>query len=359
MSVSGIPVFTFDVDDYVSRDLFIAQALDNGWATVSELAAALDLGIRQVYRIRDRYREGGAAGLVRRKTGPKGPRLGARRQAAIVTWNGKGMSQREMSQRLGISRGTVQNVLRRAGLLSDAQVQDRQTTLPIEVDSERSSDGLPVTDGGDFADDDGTVEVKATAAAEAPAVDDRGASGLSQALQLSTPDDRSLDRFYARLGLLFDAEPMFATRTAQPKGGVLLALPLIAASGVFTAASQSFGHIGPAFYGLRTTLLTLLFLALLRIKNPESLKLHAPSDLGHLLGLDRAPEMKTLRRKLRVLTAEPWRSEMFLRDLVKRRVAARDEALGFLSVAGHVRGSSSRPARCPTCCPTTYTRACW
>ena len=341
VSVSGIPVFTFDVEDVVSRDLFIAQALDNGWASVSELASALDLGIRKVYRIRDRYREGGAAGLVRRKTGPKGPRLGARRQAAIVAWDAKGMSQSEMARRLGISRSTVQNVLRRAGLLGDASAPDRQTTLPIEADTEAPSDGVPETAddfaGGEFADDDGTVEAKPTAPTEAPGGDERRASGLSEALLLSTPDDRSQDRFYARLGLLFDADPMFATRKAQPKGGVLLALPLIVASGVFTSASQSFGHIGPAFYGLRTTLLTLLFLALLRIKNPESLKLHAPSDLGHLLGLDRAPEMKTLRRKLRILTAEPWRSELLLRDLVKRRVAARDEALGFLYVDGHVR----------------------
>ena len=42
----------------------------------------------------------------------------------------------------------------------------------------------------------------------------------------------------------------------------------------------------------------LLMMALLRIKRPEGLKEHAPEDLGRLLGLDRAPEVKTLRRKL-------------------------------------------------------------
>ncbi len=39
-------------------------------------------------------------------------------------------------------------------------------------------------------------------------------------------------------------------------------------------------------------------LALLRIKRPEALKEHAPPRLGRLLGLDRAPEVKTLRCKL-------------------------------------------------------------
>jgi hypothetical protein len=50
-------------------------------------------------------------------------------------------------------------------------------------------------------------------------------------------------------------------------------------------------------------LVALLFLALLRIKRPEALKEHAPDDLGRLLGLDRAPEVKTLRRKLTRLAA--------------------------------------------------------
>ena len=64
-----------------------------------------------------------------------------------------------------------------------------------------------------------------------------------------------------------------------------------------------YGEIGPAFYGLRTTLLTLLLMALLRIKRPEHLKERDPAAFGRLLGLDRAPEVKTLRRRLTRLAA--------------------------------------------------------
>jgi hypothetical protein len=53
----------------------------------------------------------------------------------------------------------------------------------------------------------------------------------------------------------------------------------------------------------QSVLLTLAFMALLRIKTPEQLKGHAPGELGLLLGLDRAPEVKTLRRKLQELGA--------------------------------------------------------
>jgi hypothetical protein len=41
-----------------------------------------------------------------------------------------------------------------------------------------------------------------------------------------------------------------------------------------------YGAIGPAFYGWRTTIVALVFMALLRIKWSEALKEHAPPDLG-------------------------------------------------------------------------------
>jgi hypothetical protein len=107
-------------------------------------------------------------------------------------------------------------------------------------------------------------------------------------------------------------------------------------SGVLTLARTVYGSLGPAFYGLRTTILTLLLMALLRLKRPEALKEHSPEDLGRLLGLDRAPEVKTLRRKLTQL-AVLGRASQFGRALAERRVQAQGAALGFLYVDGHVR----------------------
>ena len=145
-----------------------------------------------------------------------------------------------------------------------------------------------------------------------------------------------MDRLWARLGLLDDAAPLFRCGPRVPRAGVLLAVPALAQTGVFDCGQAVFGSIGPAFYGLRTTLLALLLMALLRIKRPESLKEHAPPDLGRLLGLDRAPEVKTLRRKLSTLAAF-GRAAQFGRELASLRVAARAGALGFLYVDGHVR----------------------
>lgn len=133
-----------------------------------------------------------------------------------------------------------------------------------------------------------------------------------------------------------DARPLFQTGLRLPRAGVLLALPILLRSGVLTAAREVYGSIGPAFYGLRSTLLVLLFMALLRIRRPEGLKEHVPAELGRLVGLDRAPEVKTLRHKLERL-ANMKRSERFGRELARLRVEARGGALGFLYVDGHVR----------------------
>jgi len=150
------------------------------------------------------------------------------------------------------------------------------------------------------------------------------------------PSDRRFDRLMAYLGLLDDAAPLFRPGTAIPGAGVLLAMPALVASGVIDCAHEVYGSIGPAFFGLRTTIVALVLMALLRIKRPEGLKERPPDALGRILGLDRAPEVKTLRRKLKRL-AGLGRSTRFGRTLAERRVAARGALMGFLYVDGHVR----------------------
>jgi prepilin-type processing-associated H-X9-DG protein len=141
---------------------------------------------------------------------------------------------------------------------------------------------------------------------------------------------------FARLGLLEDAAPLFGSASAVPRAGALLAVPVLVASGVFDCARKVYGSLGPAFYGLRTSVLTLLLMALWRIKRPEGLKEHSPQELGRVLGLDRAPEVKTLRRKLAAL-AVAGRAAQFGQALAEHRVASHGAALGFLYVDGHVR----------------------
>jgi hypothetical protein len=138
------------------------------------------------------------------------------------------------------------------------------------------------------------------------------------------------------MGLIEDAAPVFAPADSLPRAGVLLAIPALVASDVLTVARQIYHSIGPAFYGLRTTLVAYILLALLRIPRPETLKEYAPGDLGRIVGLDRLPEVKTLRRKLARLASRKASRE-FGRELARRRIAERGRMMGFLYIDGHVR----------------------
>jgi hypothetical protein len=148
--------------------------------------------------------------------------------------------------------------------------------------------------------------------------------------------DRTFDRQLAYLGLLDDAAPLFREGSSVPGVGVLLALPCVIESGLFQISRKLYGEIGPAFYGLRTMLLTLVLMALLRIKRPEQLKERDPAAFGRLLGLDRAPEVKTLRRQLTRLAAHRC-AEQLGAELARLRVDQRGDLMGFLYVDGHVR----------------------
>jgi transposase len=152
----------------------------------------------------------------------------------------------------------------------------------------------------------------------------------------SDPSNRSGDRFLARQGLLDDAVPLFAPAEHLPRAGVLLAVPVLVKHGVLSVFSEVYGSLHPSFYGLRTLVLTLHLMALLRIKRPENLKEYAPDDLGRVLGLDRAPEVKTVRRKLADL-ADRKKGQQLLLALARQRIAQQEEAVAFLYVDGHVR----------------------
>jgi hypothetical protein len=244
----------------------------------------------------------------------------------------QGLPTREIARRLGITPKAVRKFLARMGWRAPAP---EQVALPVITPS-----GLPdlaPVRSAPCADEPGHAPTKPQSPGD-PNLSAFPADG-DESIPVSfdpDPADRRVDRVLAYLGLLDDAAPVFRTGDRVPHAGVLLALPALVASGIFGIARDVYGSLGPAFYGLRTTLVALLLMALLRIKRAEHLKEHAPPDLGRLLGLDRAPEVKTLRRKLSRLAAV-GRAMEFGRALAHRRVADRGIALGFLYVDGHVR----------------------
>jgi hypothetical protein len=142
-------------------------------------------------------------------------------------------------------------------------------------------------------------------------------------------------RLAASLGALHAVAPDFQAALDVPNGGVLCALPALLAMGLL-AATERFFALPKGYYGLDSLFLLLAFMALARLASLESLRYCAPGEWGKLLGLDRVPEVRTLRQKVRLLSRDDsptaWSAE-----LCRQWMAAAPEHAGTLYIDGHVR----------------------
>ena len=331
VTVSGLPLSHFAHGDRMAEALAMVGLVEQGWALQTEVAAAFGCDVRTVRRNQRRFEEGGLMALGRPRGCPKGTtRVAPSRAERVRQWKAAGESNREIARRLGISETAVRKLLRRLGYKPQ-----RSSQLPLGLAVTSANPKL--SGAGCAQPQQGPESSSSGANPKLSGSTDGGPAADLIPVSLDTdPEDRSLDRLLACRGLLDDAAPLFGSSTDVPGAGVLLAVPALLDSGVLDIAGDLYGGIGPAFYGLRTTLVTLLLMALLRIKRPEGLKEHSPRMLGRILGLDRAPEVKTLRRKLARL-ADSGLAAAFGHALAKRRVETRGHAMGFLYVDGHVR----------------------
>ena len=344
--VSGMPTAHYAVGDAMAEAHAMVSLIEQGWADQVDVARAFGRDERSVRRYQRRFEDGGLAALGRSGGYPRGrPRTDRTRERLVRRLRGEGKSLRQIAEAVGVSEKAIRKQLRRMGWPATRAVQ---AELPLSADPNLSgsapADEEPaaaLVPGADPNLSGSPASADEPVAAFVPGADPNlsGPPAADDPLVVSAdrdPADRWVDRLLAKLGLLDDAAPLFRAGERVPRAGVLLALPAIAHSGVVDTAREVYGSIGPAFYGLRTTVVALVFLALLRIKRPEALKEHAPPDLGRLLGLDRAPEVKTLRRKLTRL-AGFGRATEFGRQLAQRRVRDFGDAMGFLYIDGHVR----------------------
>jgi transposase len=345
---SGMRIAFFAEDDAAACAYAQVLLVTQGWADQNDVARAFKKGERTVRRNLRRFEEGGLAALGPSTGYPKGrSRVGRSLEDKVLKMRTCGESAASIAFTVGVTVTTVRAILKRRGWRAPAPAQ-QQVLAKQEPDGTTSEPHVAAE----------PVEVEGTAPAgeecpsksrgPGPAEGDRQPGGHTWATgemeeepvgftMDQDPSDRTMDRMFACLGVLEDATPLFGDADAVAGAGALLAVPALVESGVLRIARQVYGSLGPAFYGLRTTIMTLLVMALLRVKRVEGLKEKTPAVLGRLLGLDRAPEVKTLRRKLKALAEDAGRAERFGRALASARVKQREDLVGLLYVDGHVR----------------------
>jgi len=396
ITVRGQLMGCYELDDRAAQRSLWVQVYRAGHATQVQIARYLKIGLRTFHGWVGRYRESGMAGLLDQPKSGRPREADEPKQRRVMRSRAAGKTIYEIAQIANLSVSTINRILGRRQpkpapveelALGTSAFSESSLAVAIEptliepatdqraVGVEASSvpvtesipaaavgevqpmlvkkalpaavTGAPVEHPGLLAaagvvrvgveaaveKDGGEVPLVASVSAEA------GLAGQEGSLSSSTPGvdplDRSVDRAFARLGLLEDASPVFAPGKNLPWVGAFLALALLEKDPLLKVAGRVFGSLGSAFYGLRTVMVTLVMLALLRIKKPEQLRQHQAQGLGRVLGLDRVPEVKTLRRKLHALS-QPLQGAGFLEELARERAAGYQQPVRVVYVDGHV-----------------------
>jgi hypothetical protein len=144
------------------------------------------------------------------------------------------------------------------------------------------------------------------------------------------------DRIACSLGGGIAGGVQFEESQSLDGGGVLFLLPALLAQGLLKT-KEVYSWPSKLYYSLESIVLTLAFMALLRIKNPEQLKQCKPGELGRIIGLDRVPEVRCLRKKIDLLTRQ--HQAPHLNTMLVDFWYSGDSSLDaeFLYIDGHVR----------------------
>ncbi len=312
--VHGNLAFAWDTDDDVTRRFAAVQLMRIEAATQLEVAHAFGVKPATVRRWDAAHASAGVAGLSPEPKGPKRKsKLTEDTIAAIGRLREGGASYRNIACQTGVSTGSVRNAL------IDLDAHNSAPTTASDVAAQPQPMGEPAADSS--AQD---------APAPAPQVDNAAVPVLAD------PIERGAERALARFRLITSAPPVFTRCARAPLAGLSLALPALGATGLIQCAHEVYGALPNGFYSLDTMLCEAVFRALLGQSRAEGTTRIDPVALGRVLGLDRAPEVKTIRRKIGYLAGAAKAGD-WIAAMARRHVDTRPEQAAVLYVDGHVR----------------------
>jgi hypothetical protein len=332
--VHGHLAYAWDIGDAAGRRLAAVSLVRIKAATQLQVAEAFGVKPASVRRWDARLTGAGVAGLLPEYKGPKRKsKLTADTVAAIRGLREGGATYRGIAAATGLSQGSI-----RAALICAEGDPASEDACP-----ETTSDVSPEPE----VEVEVEVEVEPEPGVEVEVEDERDCpAAVSDDLPvpvpgkvvpvLADPVDRGAERVLARFGLIEAAPPVFTPCARAPLAGLLLALPALAATGLLATAHEVYGELPNGFYSLDAMLCESVFRALQGQARAEGAARIDPVALGRVLGLDRAPEVKTIRRKIKYLAAAGKAGD-WIAAMARRHVDARPEQAAVCYVDGHVR----------------------
>ncbi|WP_171814372.1 helix-turn-helix domain-containing protein [Arthrobacter dokdonensis] len=296
----GQASFSWDGGDEAGRRWAAVRLAALMAAGVAEIAAAFDVTPTTVWLWKQLLTEGGIAALVPEKKGPKrASRLTESVIARIVELRSTGLSQQAVGDAVGVSEFSVRRALKIAAEQAAADAAETPTADEAEALEPAQQPGLPLQ---------------------------------------PVPAPRAAER--AAAGLLECAVPVFSPAAHIRHAGLFLAFPALETTGLLSCAKEVYGALPNGFYGLESVLIDAVLRALAGEARAEGATRFDPVELGRVLGLDRAPEVKTIRRRISQL-AEAGNAGELIAALAKHHLAGTgpggENLAAILYVDGHVR----------------------
>jgi transposase len=283
--VWGHVAWSWQAGDQAARKLAAVQLAKDKGLFRRQVAEAFSVNEDTLLGWHHDYERGGVESLVPQRPGPRGPsKLTEAKRAEIESLRDGGLTMAEVAEQAGVSINMVSRAMATRRLAPVAEPAPVATVLT----------------------------------------------------PLARPANRDAERQAARAGLLEEAAPVICEGASLPMAGALVILPALVATGLLEVFSDVYRSTRAAFYGLRSLVLSVVFASLLGEPRAEGLTRLDPVDVGRLLGLDRVPEVRTLRRRTEEL-ASLGRADAVIERLARRHLAATDEVSGVFYVDGHVR----------------------
>lgn len=305
--VGGLTLFSFRTSDTASKSVAIVGLLEGGLFRAKDVAAAFGLEASRISEIRRRYREGGAALLLSTTKGVKGPRrLTAAEIDTARRWRREGATLDEIHAKAcavwrEVSWATIQRHV--GGGACDAP------ELPFAESETRPTGAV------------------AEVAAPAPVLGEESAAPPVSA-EVARPATEPQD------------EPVAPTSRGCTVAGAMVAHVALEKLGFRAALDASGARVGPSItFDLLRTAAVLVFGVLLRYRTVEALGHLVRGDFGALLGIRRAPEVRTIRRKLDEI-AEPtsgFDGAAFIRALARGLLASEPAPEGVFFFDDHFK----------------------
>ncbi len=339
--------------------LRVAKLADESGVRRRDLEEAFQINRSTVQRAINQLREQGEASFYepRRERGPS-VLVGACKQE-VERLLASGMKRSAVARHLGLSPSTLYDACRKGALVmprpaaSKPKESAARSAGPEAHDSEgqtgRGIDpaDLPETVGETGSTDGRTGSMRSPSEPEEPIdlLDRSTRDQQDREAAMGRAAHDTTGRLAASIGAMSEVLPRFETSlSAVACGGVLTALPMLLREGLLKRTG-TFLSLSKGYYGMTSVLLLLAFLFMARVRNPEALRYQAPGEWGALLGLDRCPEVKTLRRKIRDLGQDVRPVEAWQGALAADWAAVDPETCATLSVDGHVKVYTGRKAR--------------